>query len=341
MTRISLQSSEIREMLLRAIVSTAGLFALLAAGAVFPASPGDSLGACQGEAFENSYFLLEPADFYKASVFYLQLPDQNAPTDGGLKNLAGERVRLKTFYDDQSHSLLDNGLELASSVITSLPAHQEERDGITLVDHAFTPAQQINYEVRRYKRKTTALDKHPLFSRIKRSERPLLIEYLKSRAGVQDPEQVQARLTVEEQESIRLYRYFGVAYGSISMTAIHINSYGMENSFMALKFEIFPDSVENLNSQELAHLSDVLCRSQLAFATHHPELQALPWLGYSHYYHLAEKLLPNRALFDRYPLLYRLGQVFSLLFIGFLVMYLAIGRYRQTDKHRRLTRTQK
>ena len=290
---------------------------------------------CNNRPFQNAYYLLTPPDFHKASNFYLSIPDHDSSGDHELKNVTGERLRTETFYDDEDRSLLKSGAELSSSVIESLADYEAERETVVFIDHTIKPIERSTFVVRHYNRRATKLDKHPLFGKIKRSDRAPLIDKIASRANMHAQEDLQAALTIEHHGLSQLYRYFGIAYGAISLEEVNIKIFGMNKPYVVLKFELLQDKIQTLTNRELGDLSNVLCRNEVAFKQQYPEIPSFPWLGYSTYMKLADEALPHRSFFRKYPLLYKLGQILLLGFFGLLVLCLLLGRHSLPDHHRR------
>ena len=290
--------------------------------------------SCSGNYFQDSYYLFAPADFDKASRFYLSLPEQESSADHELKSLTGERLRTEIYYDDETASLLKSGVELSSSVIENLAGYDPERESIVFVDRTLDPVERIRFQVRRYSRRTTELDKHPLFGKVKRGDRESLTGKLGSWLNTESVNAIRPSLEIEHRELNQLYRYFGIGYGAITLAEVNINVYGLDKYLVVLKFELFRDKIEALTELELQTLSGVLCDHEQAFRKTYPGLKPLPWLGYATYSRLADDALPHRNLFQRRPLIYKLGQVLVLAGFGFLVLYLLIGRYSRHVSYR-------
>ena len=247
----------------------------------------------------------------------------------------GHRYRLETYFDFGGLDLLKKNIELVFSVNENLPEYRLDREKIFYRDNKIPSGVSV-YEVKRYNKKVSPLDKHPLFGKIKRKERPNLIKAL-DYVSDEIPEGVVKKLSVDHEEIVYLIRHFGVETGAVTLDKFHISNFGIPNTSMLFKIEIYSDAEKKLTPYEKDQLNKFLCHIDFEFRKYLPHILGSSWFGYADYTKMANKMLPGRALFQQYPLLFYIGQILILSMVGFLFLYLIIGRYSRPAVFKRTT----
>lgn len=311
------------------------LLALIVVGgrafAVDPAGP-----VCGEAGASSAYFLIAPEQVGEASLFFQRLHDNYFKDKQPFMPVVGWRNVVERYYDDRNLRLLKTNQELILTEQVNLPRYRSRRELVTYRDHSTDPPTKFEFEARRYNKKLTPLDKHPLFGKVQRKARPDLITKL---ALADDAQAIQivASVEVSHDEIVYLIQHFGVPTASISIDKFHIASFGVPNTHTLVKFELLPQARSHLSDLETSELTGMYCTAINEFRTQFPGLTAVPEFGYRSYHRLALETLPARDLFRRYPLLYGIGQVVVLTVIGFMILYLLFGRYRPLARYRSLS----
>ena len=294
----------------------------------------DANAKCGRDGFNNVAYLIDVDYISSVSAFFNQIPETYFGSSSNLLVISrGTKSRLETYFDDNDLSLLENNRELLISVEENLPSYRVGREQVVFRDNNLDSTDF--FEVRRYKKKATPLDKHELFGRVKRKQRQVLIDKLQvtSQSTV---EEFGVKLQVRHQEIVQLYRHFGIAYGAITLDQFNISNFGIANTFSLLKFELYLDETRKLEENERIYLINSFCEANSNFKSKFEDIPPYSSFGYRVYYQLALGLLPSRSLFKKYPLLYEVGQIFVLVIIGFLIVYLFIGRYTKRQNYRKV-----
>jgi len=310
------------------------LFGLLANVQAY--SGQDFSGVCGGDRFSGRIYLVDPGNIEAVSAFFFDQLPEILMSDETFAYMAGRWRRTEVYFDTRDNDLLKNNQELFVSTNLTLPAYRPEREYGIYRDNSSEPSEVIEFETRNYNRKTDAVDKHPLFGRVKRSERPLLLEKLVS-YHIDDPAGLEARLEIEHDELVYLANHYGLAYGGVVLDSFHILSYGVPNRFTLLSFKSGYNDMSQLTESERGALNVRLCLANRMFSDRFPALRPQFSFGYDDYLKLAEVVLPVRSVFQKYPVLYLAGQITLLSFIGALFIYLLSSRYTRRKHYKSVT----
>ena len=301
-------------------------------------SAGDStLNSCDNQVFDNAYYLLDKKDFVATGDFFL-LNDLLFPFEKtNFLTLLGQRDRITTYYDFDDLELHNANKELVHILDINLPDYRAEKEQIIYIDNLSTSEITQWFEVKKYNKKVSPLDKHPLFSRIKRKERSILIDQL-SAISKDSPESISESLQIRSVEKVHLITLFGIPHAAITLSKFTISDIGVPNTSLLLKIEIFHDNQDKLIKQEKKYLNSLFCRIDENFQRRFPHIKSYAWFGYVEYNKLATNFQPSRALFRKYPEIYSIGQIICLSFIGFLFIYLILGRYSRQDSYGKVSK---
>ena len=118
-------------------------------------------------------------------------------------SLMGQRDRITTFYDFDNMALHNENKELLHILDNNLPDYRVEKEQIIYIDKLSTPEAIRKFEVKKFNKKISPLDKHPFFSRMKRKERSVLIDYLSS-VSRDSPDSILESLQIESKEKVHL-----------------------------------------------------------------------------------------------------------------------------------------
>ena len=218
-----------------------------------------SLNSCDNQYFDNVYYLFDKNDFIAAGDFF-QLNDLLFPFERtNFKGLLGQRNRITTFYDFDDLKLLNANKELVHTLDNNLPDYRVEKEQIIYIDKLTTPATIKRFEVKKYNKKVSPLDKHPLFSRIKRKERSILIDQL-STISKDPPDSISESLKIRSAEILHLITLFGIPHAAITLSEFTISNIGVPNTSLLLKIDIFHDWLDELKEHEKKYLNTLLCR---------------------------------------------------------------------------------
>jgi hypothetical protein len=314
-----------------------GRFRFLAVLLLFIVAANDALAggltveACESQGFESAYYLVGVSDAALAGTFFREVVE----TYESLGGTMGHRYRVETYFDFRGLDLLKKSIELVFSVNENLPEYRPDREKIFYRDNK-SPSDVSVYEVKRYNKKISPLDKHPIFGKIKRKERPNLIKAL-DYVSDEMPEGVVKKLSVDHEEIVYLIRHFGVETGAITLDKFHISNFGIPNTSMLFKIEIYSDAAKKLTPYEKDQLNNFLCHIDFEFRKYLPHILGSSWFGYADYTRMANEMLPGRVLFQKYPVLFYVGQILVLSIIGFFFLYLIIGRYSRHAVFKRTT----
>lgn len=296
------------------------------------------LEGCSIEDFKSTYYLINVADFGAVSSFYQGLSERYFDGIESFTGILGGRKRYEFYFDSEDLQLLKNGGELLISVEDNLPRYREEREKVVYRENVDNPYDINEYEVKRYTKKVTPLDKHPLFGRIKRNERPIIFEKLKMLESI-SPERISERLKVEHDEIVFQISHYGVPTADIVLSKFHISNFGLPNTYTLLKFVQHDAAMAKLTEGEKKDLSLAMCQANRGFQAQFPHVKHVPWFGYANYHRLASEMLPSRTFFQNKLVLFQLGQIFVLCTIGFLLITLLLGRYQRGHTIRTISRS--
>jgi hypothetical protein len=285
---------------------------------------------CNIQDSPNIYYQVGVADVEAVSLYYNKLSEDHFSEIDSFTAIKGKRERIETFYDTRELSYLQNEIELFHMVNTKLPLYREDREHVVYNNNSELNPLLKHYEVKRYNKSNTALDKHPLFGRVKRKERPDLLAVLSVQNKIA-PVEIAPKLKVEHQEVVYLVTHYGNPYAEITMDQFHIVNFGVPNTNTLLKYHVYPNHLDELNKQERDTLYNAFCSARRGFEERFPYLTPLSRFGYTEYTAMATAMLPGRVYFQRHLWLFKLGQVFVLIFCSFLVIYLILGRYQKQN----------
>lgn len=288
---------------------------------------------CENRSFDNVYYLIDKKDFVPVSIFYQNIPVINSNAGFKFMNLEGQRDRITTYYDFDDLAILNANKELMSTLDDDLAKYFVEREQIKYIDKLTEPRNIIDFEVKNYNKNISSLDKHSLFGQIKRKERPILIEHLSS-ISESSPESISESLKIKSTENINFIILYGVTYGVITISHFSIFNFGVPNTSLLLKIEKINDKQTELTIDEKSYLESYFCGIDKNFQIQFPHIKSFSWFGYEQYNKLAVDNFPLRSFFRKYPEIYSIGQIISLSLIGFLLMYLILGRYSKFTAYR-------
>jgi hypothetical protein len=283
---------------------------------------------CNSQDSPNVYYQVDVADVEAVSRYYNTLSEDHFSKIDSFKAIKGKRKRTETFYDTRELMFLQNNIELLHIVETKLPLYREDRERVVYKNNNQANPFLKQYEVKRYNKRNTPLDKHPLLGKVKRKERPDLLALL-SEQNKTTPLEIAQKLKVEHQEVVYLITHYGKPYAEINMDQIHIANFGVPNTNTLLKYHVYPDHMDDLNQQERDELYNAFCSARRVFEDRFPHLTPISRFGYAEYNAMATGMLPGRIFFQRHSWLFKLGQIFILTICGFLVIYLILGRYHK------------
>lgn len=288
--------------------------------------------------FTTAYYLIDVSDIAGASDFFLNMSKNYLDSLKEFHSRVGRRNDQVNYFDFPDLSLLSSNRELYDRVQENLPGYREDREQIFYRDGSQQNAGSYKFEVRRYNRKTSSLDNHPLFGRVKRKERPLLLEALQEFSD-EPPEKIVKKLTVEHDQVVFQFVVYNFAYAEIVLDKFHLLNYGIPNTYALLKFEIFDDTDKDVRLLQVQkdELSDTFCNVFQGFGKQFSHIEDFAWFGYAGYYKLANQDLPSRKWFQEYPILFSLGQIVALSLLGFLILYLVLVRYKKPSRYRSIT----
>lgn len=292
---------------------------------------------CDGETFHNTYYLLNSGDIPLASDLVLKDTILKPDTDKGLKSNSGKRELITTFYDFNELEILDGKKELKHILNKNLPAYRKEKEQIIYSDFSSTQIDVNAFEVKYYNKKLSVFDKHPLLSLIKRKERPILFNLL-SDISQNDISSISESIMVHSIEKVNFIMLYDVKYAAITLSQFTISSFGVANTSFLLKIELLSNQTKNLLREEKEDLYNFLCKTNIVAQTYFPDAEPLSRFAYPEYFKLAENILPSRLLFRQYPILFSIGQIICLSLIGFLFIYLILGRFSKRINYRQITK---
>lgn len=290
---------------------------------------------CDSHGFDNSYYVIGEKDFIAASAYYLNIPKINSDGKTRFLSQIGQRKRTATYYDFDDLALLNAHKELLHVFDTDVPNYFADREQVQYIDMQATSNNTYIFDVKDYNKDVSSLDKHPLFGRVKRKQRPQLIENLETVSKVA-VESVFEHLRIESQDSVHFITLYGITYGTVILSRFSIYNFGIPNSSLLLKFEKNNEKQSALTIQERKYLDTFFCEINEQFQLQFPYIKHFSWFGYSQFNDLAVDYLPNRAFFLKHPELYSIGQIVCLTLIGFLFIYLFIGRYSKSSSCRKI-----
>jgi len=297
----------------------------------------DSPTSCENEGFDNIYYLIDKNDFYPASIFYQKIDVIDSKTETDFKSLIGERERFTIYYDFDDLDILNADKELVYILDKDLLDFFPDREQINYIDIQTTPVNVNKFEVKKYNRKISPLDKHPLFSKVKRKQRSILVDLIAD-ISKSPPEAISESLKIELSENVHFIILHGTNFGAITLSRFTISNFGVPNTSLLLKIEKFYNRQDYLIEHERKYLDAFFCQIEERFEMQFPHIKPSSWFGYRDYNQLAIDKLPSRAFFRKYPEIFSLGQIITLIFIGFLFIYLILGRYSKSDSYRKISR---
>mgnify|MGYP006935335699 CR=1 FL=1 len=301
----------------------------------------DTSTQCKGDGFINVYYELTHFDIQSVYGHIDSVEERELQTDKAIFfKLNGERKRTEIFYDDMDLVFLKNNVELVFIENKGLPYYRKGRESIKFIDRS-VQHEDVHFEVKKYNKKTSPLDKHVFFSKVRRKDRPLLLNKIEaiSDLPIQD---IQQAIKVEHHEKVSLYRLYGNSFAEVTLDNFSITNFGLPNNKTLLKIEIYDDTRNLLTESEKQQLEDKFCHINVALNTKFTSLIPLSYYGYSDYIQSADTQFPGRLFFKRYPEVFHIGQALLLSSIGFLFIYLLFKNYSQrTDARVFITRSEK
>ena len=293
--------------------------------------------SCENKGFDNIYYLIDKNDFYSASIFYQKIDVIDSKTETDFESLIGERERFTIYYDFDDMDILKADKELVYILDKDLLDFFPEREQIIYIDNQIIPVNINKFEVKKYNKKISPLDKHPLFSRVKRKQRSILIDLLAD-ISKSPPESISESIKIELSENVHFVTLYGTNIGAITLSRFTISNYGVPNTSLLLKIENFYNRQDDLIEHEREYLNAFFCQIAERFEMQFPQIESSSWFGYRDYNQIALENLPSRAFFRKYPEIFSIGQIITLILIGFLFIYLVLGRYSKSDSYRKTSR---
>jgi len=226
-------------------------------------------------------------------------------------------------------------MELFHSVTSNLPIFRASREQVVFANHGIVSPSIQHFEVKKYNKKKSPIDKHPLLGIIKRKERQLLLSLLPGNGNIKS---LSEKLNATHDEVVFLISHLGTECGSISLNNITLANFGIPTSHTVFKIESNSYALSHLKEAEKTELMHALSTIDNAFQEQFPHISPTNNFGYTEAHDLANKNLPTHNLFTRYPTLYQLGQIVVLVFIGWIFLYLPINRHSYKPIHRIITR---
>jgi len=291
---------------------------------------------CQQQDFVNSYHLIDVDDMNAVSLFYKQIGDSNFIDLGYISSIVGKRKRITTYYDFDDLAVLNASKEIIHIVDDNLPDFRMEREQVNYIDNQIAERNTISLEVKRYNKKVAKLDKHPLFSRIKRSDRKLLIDNL-STISAKQPNNLSVKLNVESTDIVDLINYYNIPIGSVTLSNFNLSSIGIPKLYSLLSFEIFNNSNTYLTKSENKEVNAAFCKIHNDFQQQFPYINKSLHFGYAEYYELTLKDYSHLLLLKKYPVLFDIGQILILTLLGFFLIKLSSGRYIKKNNYKKTT----
>ncbi len=292
--------------------------------------PSGKEGVC-GESIPNEwYYLVSLDEIPLVSAYFRELPETVFEDFEGFTLSVGKRQRRDIYYDYDSEDLLHAGKELFFRENLYLPRYRDDREQVVFVDRDESIRRHV-YQVKKYKKNISPLDKHPLIGRVRRKDRPILQESLGNISLGNAMIDLQAQLTVVHQERSYIFTHLGEEYGSIVLDHVSMRVFGLEHSAVVLQCSLKPE----VSSPEDGQLLEAyFCRAQQALEQRLGRRWNGEYIGYKEYHAMADGVLPNRRWMMNHPWIYKLGQVLILAVMGFLVLYLLIRRIPDRTSHR-------
>ena len=292
---------------------------------------------CQKRIFSNTYYLVDNKSAYGASIFLLNILKSDIYQKANFIGFEGVRDRVSTYYDFDDMELLNSNKELVHIIDTGLPQYHPGKQTISYINNEFKPPVINDYAVRNYKKTISPMDKHPLFKHIKRKERALLINSLHP-VSKNSPETITESLLINSKEKVHLVTLYGIPYGSVTLSQFAITNYGVPNTSLLLKIEKNNRLLNRLNTYEKERLNLYLCSVNEQFHQQLPDIKVSGQFGYTEYNKIATRNLPTRSLFRKYSLVFTIGQIVSLGLIGFLIIWLLLGRFSKSNSYGKLSK---
>ncbi|MCU7929233.1 MAG: hypothetical protein KZQ90_00390 [Candidatus Thiodiazotropha sp. (ex Codakia rugifera)] len=298
------------------------IFALTLCGDVYSASINEECGLT---SHSSVFYKMEVKDVEEVSRYFQGFSENYFKGVESFSGIVGRRHRVETFFDTGDLQLLNNNLELSHIVDKNLPFYKEERENVFFRSGYDSHQANYRFDVKRYNKRINSLDKHPLYGRVKRKDRGMLTELIRKNVDI-TPETLVPNLKIDHREVVFLVTHFGKAYAEMTLDNYNIDSFGVANTSMLLKFILYPQNQDDLTIRERNELNGIFCKALYDFRNRFPNSEQLSWFGYAGYQDEAEKLLPDRLIYKKYPLLFQVGQIGILSSIGFLIIYIIVGR---------------
>ena len=300
------------------------------------ASERQSLDECLGRGFMSQYYFIGVNDIAGVSLFFKGMPDVYFEADHFFVDKSGRQTIKETYFDDDRLGLLSTGQAVSLVEKLNLPMYRSGRELVFYSGRDEASVQQ--FEVKRYKKKRSPMDKHPLFGVMKRKDRATFIAMLRGYGDGDDSFGLSKKLVVTHSEIVYMITHFGRPYGTIILDEFNVGGFGIPNTSTLIKFELGEGVREGLSKEEFQYINFMFCRMSRDFQERFPKLEKLDRVGYAEYSSIARKMLPTREYFRNNPLVYLVGQILVLSFLGFLIICLMLGRYKKQYTYRRLDR---
>jgi len=292
--------------------------------------------SCKRGVFQNQYFLINTENIADVSVFFKNMAIEHFESKMFFTDLTGNQKVEETYFDDEALNLLFENQELVLIKYSKLPSYSKGKEKINFYYDLNAPPK--NFNVKRYKKKTSQFDKHSFYGNVKRKERNFITTLFSKESPRLNFNQLKPKLKVIHNQVIYLIRHFDKNVARVTLDNFRINDFGLPNTTTVLEFEIDSEIVEgNLDGVELNFLHTFFCGVTEELLSKLPQLTPTNRFGYQEYYATGINILPTRAFFQKHPLAFNIIQVIVFSIVGFLVLYLLLGRYGKEQKIREIS----
>ena len=245
---------------------------------------------------------------------------EKIPTDAYyFINSFGTLKEKVTFFDSNSLELRSSGKQIFTVQSETFPDYRPE--SFQIYSNILSEQNTVSaIGDRRYNRQTSQLDKHPLFSRVKRSERAVLLAKL-NELTKQPALLISPKLELSRTRVGNLVRHYDQPLLSIYLDDNTISTFSIPNHQFVISINVFQNNLYNLNENELKVASKIYCQLTEDIETLFGR-QPLP--GVADYQYFLNQLGEMFPLYERFltnPTLYKLVQIIILLLIsGFVYL---------------------
>lgn len=278
---------------------------------------------CEGASESQIIYLPAPGELPRVSNFFHTRLKQFSAEHGSLSDSVTRHDIEEIYFDTPDFQLYRDGHAVSISTDRSRPEYEEARRKVRLS----AAESETDFRTRQYRRRISALERHPLTGIVRRRELGALLSLL-SAWGISESKRLLPVLRVEHAMLSHSLDVYGQTWAGMSLDRIRVTTHGLYREFVVLRFSRGAGEYPVLTSAEQQALERAWRQMVCGFQIDFPHAGAGQPMGYRQYQAIADRLLPWQRFFTRYPLLFRLGQAVILSGIAFLVLYLVIGRHR-------------